>query len=73
MSAADKLHNATAILEDYRVEKEALWARLKGGRQSLWYYAELVDRLRGLIHARLHRRLEATVRELHALAGAPFQ
>lgn len=69
VSAADKLHNATAILEDYRVEGEALWPRFKGGRESLWYYASLVDALRGRADARLHRRLEAAVRELHALAS----
>ena len=69
VSAADKLHNATAILEDYLVEKEALWQRFNGGRESLWYYRELVERLRHRTDARLHRRLEATVDELERLAG----
>lgn len=69
VSAADKLHNATAILEDYRLEGEALWSRFKGGRESLWYYDSLVDALRGQTDPRLHHRLEAAVRELHALAS----
>ncbi len=68
ISAADKLHNATSILEDYLVLKEELWTRFKGGRESLWYYRELVKCLRNRTDPRLHRRLEATVKELHHLA-----
>ena len=69
VSAADKLHNATAILEDYLVQGEALWSRFNGGRQSLWYYRGLVEGLRHRTDPRLHRRLEATVDELERLAG----
>ena len=73
ISAADKLHNATSILEDYLVHGEGLWPRFKGGRESLWYYRELVKRLRGCTDSRLHRRLEATVKELHHLAGEEYR
>src|SRR5918911_197645 len=39
VSAADKLHNARAILADYRVLGESLWKRFNGGKEgTLWYY-----------------------------------
>ena len=72
ISAADKLHNATSILEDYLVLKEELWTRFKGGRESLWYYRELVKQFRDRTDPRLYRRLEATVKELHHLAREEY-
>ena len=42
VSLADKLHNARAILLDYRVHKAALWSRFNAKRDdTLWYYGEL--------------------------------
>jgi (p)ppGpp synthase/HD superfamily hydrolase len=42
VAAADKLHNARAVLEDYRRDGEALWTRFNGGRDgTLWYYRSL--------------------------------
>jgi len=42
VSCADKLHNARAILGDYRQLGEALWERFNAGRgEILWYYGEL--------------------------------
>ena len=42
VSCADKLHNARAILADYRRHGETLWDRFNGGREDvLWYYSEL--------------------------------
>lgn len=41
VSACDKLHNARAVLADYRVHGEALWTRFNGGRRTLWYYRAL--------------------------------
>jgi hypothetical protein len=39
VSAADKLHNLTAIARDYRAEGDTLWARFNAGRDDLlWYY-----------------------------------
>jgi (p)ppGpp synthase/HD superfamily hydrolase len=47
VSAADKLHNARAILSDYRQVGEELWSRFKVGKQEqLWYYAALVNAFR---------------------------
>jgi GTP pyrophosphokinase len=46
VSAADKLHNARAILMDYRVLGESLWERFRGGKDgTLWYYRALVEAL----------------------------
>lgn len=46
VSAADKLHNARAILEDYHVLGEALWKRFNGGKEgTLWYYRSAVHAL----------------------------
>jgi (p)ppGpp synthase/HD superfamily hydrolase len=43
VSASDKLHNARAILRDYRTHGDNLWSRFKGGKRgTLWYYRELV-------------------------------
>ena len=33
--ACDKLHNARAMVKDYRVCGEALWCRFSGGRESV--------------------------------------
>ena len=42
VSCADKLHNARAILADYRRHGEALWSRFNAGRDDiLWYYGQL--------------------------------
>ena len=43
VSLADKLHNARAILLDYRTHGDALWARFKAGEgESVrWYYEAL--------------------------------
>jgi len=44
VSLADKVHNARAILADYREVEEELWSRFGGTRaESLWYYRTLTD------------------------------
>lgn len=43
VSAADKLYNARAILEDYRKVGAEVWKRFKRGRkEQLWYFDELI-------------------------------
>ncbi|UTI65199.1 hypothetical protein NBH00_03075 [Paraconexibacter antarcticus] len=46
VSLADKLHNARAILLDYRTDGEAPWVRFSapgGGESVRWYYRALTD------------------------------
>ncbi len=44
VSACDKVHNARAILNDYRQIGEALWDRFTAKRDgTLWYYRALVE------------------------------
>jgi len=69
VSAADKLHNARAILLDYRQLGEALWGRFMGGRDgTLWYYRALADAFCQLDSMPLTKELDRTVRELEELA-----
>lgn len=71
VSAADKLHNARAILSDLRVHGEELWPRFKGGRESLWYYRSLVTALRPNGNTQLVDELERVVTEMENLSRAP--
>jgi (p)ppGpp synthase/HD superfamily hydrolase len=45
VSLADKLHNAHAILRDFRAHGDELWQRfnVKDPQQHLWYYRSLLD------------------------------
>jgi (p)ppGpp synthase/HD superfamily hydrolase len=68
VSAADKLHNARAILADYRALGEALWQRFNGGKEgTLWYYRALVDALRAAGTTPLIEELDRVVSELEQL------
>jgi len=69
VSAADKLHNARAILADYRHLGDVLWDRFNGGRMgTLWYYRGLVDGFRAVESTALVDELDRTVTELERLA-----
>jgi len=71
VSAADKLHNARAILGDYRAIAEALWGRFTGGRAgTLWYYRALADTFRKLGPGRLAEELNRVVSEIEHLASS---
>ncbi len=70
VSASDKLDNARAVLGDYRIVGEALWARFKGGREgTLWYYGELVKAFREAGGSPLVDELDRVVTEIHRLAA----
>jgi GTP pyrophosphokinase len=71
VSAADKLHNARAILEDYRVHREDLWNRFNAGGKDnvLWYYDELLAAFESHGTTRLTGELRRVVEELHRLGG----
>src|SRR5207247_9523870 len=74
VSAADNLHNARAILGDYRALGENLWDRFNGGKEgTLWYYKSLVDAFKqaaaGTALAPLIGELERVVGEIEKLSA----
>ena len=70
ISAADKLHNARAILSDYRDLGDDLWSRFRGGKDgTLWYYRALADGFSAHGPVSLAAELARVVAELEALAG----
>ena len=73
VSVADKLHNATCILDDYDEIGEELWPRFnkKQAEYHLWYYGELArtftERLPDNdLTARLNRTLDALQARIRA-------
>ena len=72
VSACDKLHNARAILADYREHGEPLWGRFNGGREgTLWYYRALVTAFAEHLGGRLVEELERVVRDLEIISAEP--
>jgi len=70
VSLADKVHNATAILEDYYQVGGAIWTRFRGGNEgTLWYYRSLSDRFSRRYPSALSQRLSRVVRELEATSN----
>jgi (p)ppGpp synthase/HD superfamily hydrolase len=68
ISAADKLHNARAILGDYRRLGDDLWERFNASREDqLWYYRGLVTALR---HADYGGQFRALVDQLDEVVTA---
>jgi (p)ppGpp synthase/HD superfamily hydrolase len=71
VSIADKLHNARAILADFRRQGDALWNRFNGGKEgTLWYYRALVDTLRQGGASLMVEELDRVVTELERLVAA---
>jgi len=71
--AADKLHNARCILNDYRNVKvgEKVWERFRGGggrEGTLWYYREMANALFQSGRSPLVDELERVVAEIERLA-----
>jgi (p)ppGpp synthase/HD superfamily hydrolase len=71
VSLADKVYNARAILEDYRIFGAEVWKRFKRGRESqLWYFDELLKvydkKCRGW---RIVEELRRTVSELARISA----
>lgn len=69
--AADKLHNARALLLDHRTQGRSLWSRFSGGREgTLWYYRAVADALWARREAMgLVGMLMEAVQELEKVAG----
>jgi hypothetical protein len=61
--AADKLHNARAILDDYRRVGDRLWERFatRSAADQLWYYKSVADILVARIPGPLSFELDRTV------------
>lgn len=71
VSMADKLHNARAILEDYRALGAPVWSRFTAGKDgTLWYYRAMVEAFESFGHDRLWGELRRTVSELENLVNA---
>lgn len=70
VSAADKVHNARCVVEDYRQRGESLWEIFRGGREgTLWFYRAVADALRKAEETPLVAELDRVVKELEQLAA----
>ncbi|MFN8594475.1 MAG: HD domain-containing protein [Thermomicrobiales bacterium] len=62
IAAADKLHNARSVRNDYRARGESVWNTFTGGRDgTLWFYPAVLDALQSAAtphEARLNALLE---------------
>lgn len=68
VSLADKLHNARAILRDYRQIGDELWARFNAGPEEiLWYYRSLLDAFRSVSISPMVEELGRVLAELERL------
>ena len=73
VSAADKLHNARAIVADLRATGADAWNRFNAPKDDiLWYYTAVVDAFRAnpVHHAALVGELERVVADMRRLAEA---
>jgi (p)ppGpp synthase/HD superfamily hydrolase len=71
ISAADKVHNARSILEDYREIGPEIWKRFKRGRGSqLWYFNELLCIFKRSGTNRIVEELERVVDELTRISAS---
>ena len=67
ISAADKLYNAKAILDDFKEIGAKVFERFKrGADQQLWYFDELLRIFLSHPRNRIVNDLERVVQELHA-------
>jgi (p)ppGpp synthase/HD superfamily hydrolase len=70
ISAADKLYNAKAILDDFNEIGPAVFGRFKrGAKEQLWYFYELLKVFRAHPPNRIVNDLERVVQELKAVTS----
>ena len=70
ISAADKLYNARAILDDYRQIGPEVWRRFKRGRDDqLWYFRELLRVFEAAGKNRIVAELERVTGELERISA----
>ena len=68
VSAADKLHNARTILNDYRTMGDEIWERFAGRKEgTLWYYRSVLDVLSQAGRTPLVEELDLVVSQLEQL------
>ncbi|MBI4658076.1 MAG: HD domain-containing protein [Verrucomicrobia bacterium] len=69
VSAADKLHNARALLRIYRAGGDSIFERYSGGKSgTLWYYRALVAAFEAAAPHPLTEELNRVVTEIEVLA-----
>lgn len=72
VSVADKVHNASSIIKDYRVVGEEIWERFKGKKEgTLWYYRALTDAFRQRKVTPIVEELTKVVEQLESLSSTP--
>jgi (p)ppGpp synthase/HD superfamily hydrolase len=72
ISAADKLYNAKAILDDFKEIGPKVFDRFKrGAKEQLWYFDELLRVFRAHPPNRIVNELELVVQELHTRTSGP--
>lgn len=65
VSAADKLHNARAILADYREHGDKVYSRFKKSKdETLWYYRRLANTYKEVLPGQLSKELDRVVATL---------
>jgi (p)ppGpp synthase/HD superfamily hydrolase len=70
VSLADKVHNARAILFDYRQIGDELWLRFNGGYAgTIWYYRALANAFADTTPGPLSQELVRTVDDIERLAN----
>ena len=68
VSAADKLHSARTILNDYRTMGDEIWERFAGRKEgTLWYYRSVLDVLSQAGRTPLIEELDRVVSQLEQL------
>ncbi len=73
ISAADKLYNAKAILDDLREIGPAVWDRFKRGpKEQLWYFHALLEVFQARLHSRMVDELKRVVDEIAYLAATKW-
>ena len=74
ISAADKLYNARAILDDYRKIGPQVWTRFKRGRKhQLWYFRELLKVFKASGKNRIVAELERVTDKLDRISAGEKQ
>ena len=69
VSMADKLHNARAVLYDYRELGEELWERFNPEADQLWYYRSLIAAFAARTDGPMLAELDRVVSELEQVAA----